>query len=507
MKQGRFIAAALAMLLLAGCAEKPDSDIVIHKDMEKVIDEAKQTDSEKQSVEELRQYSSYTADFGNDSLRVSIHADAKVDIPQTDKLSVFRVKQHSFTQAEFDTVRQALLGDTELYDGVTMMQDTKADIEQQIAWTRAELDSVTVKEPRTEPEKRDREITIAEYQKWLDELQEKYEAAPVEAEKVLSDGKLQNAAEMLRKGENKSYWEWQNELGCGETVDLRNADNTAMLYMQNNTDNSNKISFRSSPAGIEKIIGVQVTTYPLNAETIAGIADPFLDHDAVFEGAQPEQMTSDSCELTRAQAEEQAAAFLQQIGQKDFVCFEGGKYAEYLESNQIAHRYYRTCWILRYCREIGGVLLDQASGEKLFDGWKGAQYVKQNWPGEMIELHISDAGIVWLDWNAPLDITETVVNQAALKPFSEISSTFERMMPMIAAPPEQAEVRTDISIRRVALSYSRISEKDSFDTGLIVPVWGFIGTRKDYNDSDKTDRVQMAVNAIDGSVIDSELGY
>ena len=35
MKQIKCIAAALAMLLLAGCAENPDSDIVIHKDMEK----------------------------------------------------------------------------------------------------------------------------------------------------------------------------------------------------------------------------------------------------------------------------------------------------------------------------------------------------------------------------------------------------------------------------------------------------------------------------------------
>ena len=76
MKQIKYIAAALTMLLLAGCAENPDSDIVIHKDMEKVIDEAQQTDESKADVEELRQYDSYTADIENESLRVSIHADA-----------------------------------------------------------------------------------------------------------------------------------------------------------------------------------------------------------------------------------------------------------------------------------------------------------------------------------------------------------------------------------------------------------------------------------------------
>ena len=116
-------------------------------------------------------------------------------------------------------------------------------------------------------------------------------------------------------------------------------------------------------------------------------------------------------------------------------------------------------------------------------------------------------GIVWLDWNAPVEITETVVDKTAMKPFSEICGIFERMMPMIAAPPEQSDIPTEINIDRVTLSYSRISEKDSFDTGLIVPVWGFIGTQKSYNYLEKTPGVQLAVNAIDGSVIDSALGY
>ena len=40
MKRRRILTAALALLLLAGCAENPDSDIIVHKDMEKLISEA-----------------------------------------------------------------------------------------------------------------------------------------------------------------------------------------------------------------------------------------------------------------------------------------------------------------------------------------------------------------------------------------------------------------------------------------------------------------------------------
>lgn len=505
MKHLRVITAILALFLLVGCAENPDSDIVNHKEMENLISEAQQDGEGKQGVEDLRQYDSYKADIANESLRVTIHADAKVDIPQTDKLSIFRVKQHDFTQSEVDNVRQLLLGDQTIYDGVAMTRETKADIERQIASTRAYLDEYIAKEPKEEWEKQDREVMIEELQKDLDRLQKEYEAAPFEAVKIISDGRLKNASEMLSKGEDTDYWKWQNDLSCKETIDVRNADNTAMLYVQNNPNYSNKISFRSSPVGTKKTLGVMVTTDPLSAQTVPGVADPFIAHNAELRDVRLEAIPGDSCELTREQAQEQAQDFIKKLSPVPFTCFEGGRYAEYLSVESSGHYYYRTCWILRYCREIGGVPLEQNSGMKIFDDWDGGSYRKQFWPGEMIELHISDSGIVELDWNAPLDITETVMDNAALEPFSDISGTFEKMMPMIAAPPEQAEIATEISIDRVTLSYSRISEKDSFDTGLIVPVWAFIGSRKWYDEPEYG--VQMAVNAIDGSVIDSALGY
>ena len=108
MKQGRFLAAAMTMLLLAGCAKNPDSDIVIHKDMEKVIDEAQHTDESKADVEQLRQETEYNTEFENESLRVKVQADAVVEIPDIDSLSMSRVKQKRFSQDDCDRVRTAL---------------------------------------------------------------------------------------------------------------------------------------------------------------------------------------------------------------------------------------------------------------------------------------------------------------------------------------------------------------------------------------------------------------
>ena len=63
-----------------------------------------------------------------------------------------------------------------------------------------------------------------------------------------------------------------------------------------------------------------------------------------------------------------------------------------------------------------------------------------------------------------------------------------------------------VQVTDVRLIYTRISEKDSFDTGLVVPVWNFEGTITDeYGHKNKG--TVLSINAIDGSVINQELGY
>ena len=159
-------------------------------------------------------------------------------------------------------------------------------------------------------------------------------------------------------------------------------------------------------------------------------------------------------------------------------------------------------------RQIDGVVLSQSSGGKFQEGWeKSGSYNKQMWPGECIEFRINDDGIVGFDYLAPLEITETVVDGAALESFDQVKSTFEQMLPITLGSTEYSQT---VDVDRVRLSYSRISEKDSFDTGLVVPVWSFEGTDSSYDEESLVwmqSGTLLAINAIDGSVIDGELGY
>ena len=112
-----------------------------------------------------------------------------------------------------------------------------------------------------------------------------------------------------------------------------------------------------------------------------------------------------------------------------------------------------------------------------------------------------------------MEIVETVVEQASMKSFEEIKDIFEQMVVVTNALGSDEEDKVTIDIDREVLRYTRISERDSFDTGLLVPVWDFMGK----NLSEKPDAIFgvissedtciMTINAIDGTVIDRELGY
>ncbi len=75
-------------------------------------------------------------------------------------------------------------------------------------------------------------------------------------------------------------------------------------------------------------------------------------------------------------------------------------------------------------------------------------------------------------WSAPIQLIETVNEDAKLKPFFEIREIFETMM-RIQYEPQAEFSELDFEIDRVTLSLHRIVEQDSNKTGLLVPAWNF----------------------------------
>ena len=218
--------------------------------------------------------------------------------------------------------------------------------------------------------------------------------------------------------------------------------------------------------------------------------------------------------ISEAEAKKQAETFLKDMGLSDYTFYNGGlvedrldtRNEEELKEANGGKDVYRSVYAFRYQRCIDGVFVNNDGGSKIVDEYRGDSYVKKIWDAENIAIFVNDDGIVGFDYLIPLEVTETVVDQSTLKSFDEIKNIFEQMIVTTNAAMDD-EQYTYIDINNVKLRYSRISEPNNFDTGILVPVWDFIGSRTDVSGEEEKDIVLLSINAIDGTVIDKDLGY
>lgn len=151
-----------------------------------------------------------------------------------------------------------------------------------------------------------------------------------------------------------------------------------------------------------------------------------------------------------------------------------------------------------------------------------------SWDLENILLDVGKNGVLRFAWTSPS--TQPVVRQAesTLLPFEEIASIADTMLPEVIVGPKETpltqldqyngfETRMDVDITKVSLSLMRIRDKGSLQ-GTIVPVWDFWGTSdwydaepNDYGYQEKGMRYEyqpmLTLNAVDGTVVDRQLGY
>ncbi len=548
------LAAALCaalLLTLPACQENPEGSIIANKDMDKLISEGAESGGEsrvdaEELIEDAKKTETYKTTIDRPNLKVNVEVDAQVDLPGVDKLSIYRVRQKPIDQELLDKVRAELCGDVELFDGKALSVRTKKDIEADINFLRQSVEEYAAQErqmlsdPNLEEEYRPTEeevnASIEDYRQMtqsdIDERQEEYETAPDEVNfaDYPTDYKIHLYRE-LYESDPESY-----ESGLALCDDEGDAlfDSASdgsdghyrRLVVQNNADYSNKIAYYDNLRFYKHMGGVIVEDTALNPSFTSremglgqnldsfwqkkGVPTPVITNSYVLEDSftfKPIDKTDISFSQEEAQAK--AEELLNKLGLTDFKFSEGGKYSELLGGDGVGTDFlYDVSYILRYNRELDGVMLTQSSGAKFVIGADSSNpNRKQMWPGESIEIRINDRGIIGFQYNAPLEITETVVEGTSLKGFDEVKEIFEQMVPMVLA---DSDYEYKAEVDRVRLSYSRISEKDSFDTGLIVPVWSFEGKASAYSEEyqmDENSGTLIAINAIDGSVIDANLGY
>ena len=165
----------IAAMLLSGCQQNPDSSIVVNKDMDHLIEEAKKSDESSVDMAHIADaYETYQTTLSDESLGVTVNVDAKVDIPEVEQMSIFRVRQQKISQEFLDKIIGELAQGQTLYDaGVTLNTRTRKVVEEEISGLKAEIETIKANYGEEEVE-----TYMPEYQQDIDALQSEYENAP-----------------------------------------------------------------------------------------------------------------------------------------------------------------------------------------------------------------------------------------------------------------------------------------------------------------------------------------
>lgn len=510
-KKNLFVLGMLLAAALSACQKSPDSSIVKNKDLDKMIDEAKGGSG---NVGDLAgNYDTYQTEIKDDSLHVTVNVDAKVDIPQTDKMSVIRASQKKIDQELVDKVRKALMQEEKLYDGSVLNVQTRSDIESEIqAWKR-EMAGLEASEKELKKE----------YQENIDALQKQYEKAPVERdfEQIPSDGKLRSIKELYEKDKGNSFYSWEYSLNQKGDVyyavnNGKSSGDYRALYAQNSEEYGNCIRYSR-----DKQDYVNIAMVPVGGDSCTlgywEAGKEVKEDDLLIKTGLDnlEEQTNMTATISQEEAQEKAEKLLKDLELSDFQYYEGGLFCEIPNRKDPGANEkigYRKVYRLNYLRNIDGVFVNNEGESKMTDEWQGDNYVKKEWSGEHITILVNDDGIIGFYYEAPIQTTDVVVEKASMKSFDEIKNIFEHMVVVTNARSKgnEEEDAITIDVDRVILRYTRISEADSYDTGLLVPVWDFMGKVTDvYGEKGykRASECVLTINAIDGTVIDRRLGY
>lgn len=161
---------------------------------------------------------------------------------------------------------------------------------------------------------------------------------------------------------------------------------------------------------------------------------------------------------------------------------------------------------LRYTRNINGIPVN-------VDGYYGvgddSDYTIGN---ESVWITVNDDGVCWLDYRNPLKTGAVVEENVTLLPFEDIIDVFEKVSILSIQHLEIYEdlVKNVMDVREIRFGYMAVKQSESVGGYYYIPVWDFYGVYyPNYGQTDlEFDNTPVfTINAIDGTVIDRDLGY
>jgi len=492
-----FSAVMLVACFTTACQPTPEQPIVIGKDQDAMLSAAVRTPGSSGSGEAAFSLSgmevpeTYTFDTTGADGKLTVSADAAVRVPDVDALPTVKVGPGTFTQETVSGMLDYLYGDTPYYRYDNTV--TKDDYERRILqYQRQMADGGIDEEGR------------AFYQEEIERLQEAMADAPEERKPpFLSDGTM-----TLDSKTGNFIIEVQSEDGRGRVIAHFSC------YAATGTIQT------TAPFGASRLDDSHLFYSNYSSED-----DEYYNY--TMEGAQqvygdaeiPDDL-KDKLGVTLAEAKAQVQGMLDAAGVDDMVCSAAfviddhgtGHVDDY---SGVASDF---AFKLFYTRSVNGAPVLPTTE---FAQNSGEEY-DYTWILETMQVIVTDGGIVDISWYSPCAVTGTITENTNIIGFDEAAAIFEKkVLTFYEARIEAYGLESiGIDVDNVELGLLRVKQQNAEGAaaGLYVPVWAFYGTvRMAYPDGyigydagcdfHEPPYTVMAVNAIDGSIIDVQAGY
>ena len=485
------ISAVLLILFsgcLFGCQATPENPILVEKDSERLIEQAGKKDNGVSLSDMLALENNYQFNYMSQNGKLHIHADAFVVLPGAEAMPIFRIVATGFSQEFAKKAFCFLFPDpNNRPNNVTSGKvATKADLEKRLIELKKQLADGTYNSD---------EYSEADWQRLIEVTEEMLKDAPETGENIpetVADGTMK----LVDNGKYSYY-----ELACMDSATLdRQFSVVSYDVLPSSLDYDDALGTTS------KMRFIKDAEWQYEGQDELTITQGSLsDHttEKLLVGLEDAKML---CER-----------FFSAVEMEDFYEISEITLIKKTDDQYAVKLYYR--------QVVDGVPTFACTRD-----YYGTQDLyARPWGYEFVSFIVSENGIDAIKWIEPVQVVETVTPDAQLLTLEQVTPIFEKMLitrlePRLEIYTDPIELDCDVS--SVALELVRIKEHNVIGKeGLLVPAWVFYGhlTQRTMYTSGTVytydmignvgssvlgpPAVIMAINAIDGSVIDLEMGY
>lgn len=472
-----FVAALMLLALFTGCGN-PETTIV-GTEPEETLAKGTEWTAVPQPAYEVPDR--FTGAWKGLEDTFTVKADAEIILPEDmGKLCTAKVKRHAFTQEEADKVLEVFLKGNTLYQEVNLTKEQcQGIIEKYEAILRGEAEYTG-------------DGTIDRVPGLIEMYKKEMEKAPYAGEKPLADTKFHHPEPPMGAvgGDYSNYVIEGYADVDGRTLHVRMNNQGDRPYWADEVQVWEEGYGRSGGAALITYESIDARN-DFHAVPIAGYEQQIAVGDRL----------------------------MKDLGLDEFTC--GGVIpAQYAQEVVIDDHYEPVATgeegvLLEYVRQVNGPPLTKTN----YDGTaseSGAPDIG-NWFYERIMVYVLGDRVVCFDWWNPYEITD-IQSAGTLIDFRDIQDIFAQMIFVKNSDwlginkSNGFDSLHDLNIDKAQLTLMRVRPRDSVTEGRIVPVWDFWGTERssapDYDDHIREEYgVLLTINALDGTVIDREIGY